>query len=170
MDIDISDLINHSDQNLSDLVIRPEVFVGKGQGSVNQRVSGEISVSQNDINRQILQQLNSLGDRLAAIENTRKSRPHKNTSDVRKIKSSNRQKRPKGAVAQATPTHQQGETSTGLVSNQIPTPDKLRQEAYIQKEVQVRLLHLVDRAKAGTDKIKTQRGGSVEVFISKRVK
>ena len=46
------------------------------------------------------------------------------------------------------------------MSNQIPTLDKLRQEAYIQKEVQARLLHLADRAKAGTDKIKSQRGGS----------
>ena len=51
-----------------------------------------------------------------------------------------------------------------------PPPDKLRQEAYIQKEVQARLLHLADRVKAGNDKIKSQRGGSVDVFISKSVK
>ena len=84
-DIDISDLINHSDQNLSDPVIRSEVFPGKGQGPVNQHVSGENSVSQNDINRQIWQQLNSLGDRFAAIENTTKPRPHKKTSDTNQL-------------------------------------------------------------------------------------
>ena len=36
--------------------------------------------------------------------------------------------------------------------------------------MQARLLHLADRAKAGYDKIKSQQGGSIDVFISKRVK
>ena len=66
--IDISDLINHSDQNLSDPVNRnAETFPGRRQGSAIQGTSTD-SVSQNDINTQILQQLSSLGDRLAVIE------------------------------------------------------------------------------------------------------
>ena len=70
-DIDVSDLINHSDQNLSYPVNRDkEAFPGGGQGPANQEVSND-SISQNDINRQILQQLSNLGDRLAVIEGNR---------------------------------------------------------------------------------------------------
>ena len=56
-DIDVSDLIKHSNQNLSDPVSRgAEAFPGGGQGPANQEVSND-SISQNDISRQILQQL-----------------------------------------------------------------------------------------------------------------
>ena len=82
---------------------------------------------------------------------------------MKKIKSSNKVKRSKAAVTQSSPSHQQGEASIGLASSRIPTPDKLRQETE-------RLLHIADRAKAGIDKIKSQRSGSVDVFISKRVR
>ena len=146
-----------------------ETFPGREQGPANQGTSND-SVSQNDINRKILQQLGSLGDCLAVIEGSTRSRHYKKPSDAKHIKSSSRVKRSKAAVTQSGPSHRQGETSVGLASNQISTPDKLRQEAYIQKEVQARLLHLADKAKAGTDKIKSQRGCSVDVFISKRVK
>ena len=166
-DIDISELINHSDQNLSDPVIRGEVFTGGGQVPDSPGGSSD-SVSQNDINRQILQQLTSLGDRLSVIEGTR-PKTHKKTSDAKLVKTSHKVKCAKGAVPQSSPSHQQGGSSVGIASNHIPTPDKLQQEAYIQREVQARLLHLADRAKAG-DKIKSQRGGSVDVFVSKRVK
>ena len=168
-DIDVSDLINHSAQNLSDLVNRDaEVFPGWGQGPAIQGNSND-SVSQND-NRQILQQLSNLGDRLAVIEGSNRPRPYKKTSDAKQIKTSNKVRCSKAAVTQSSPSYQQGEIGVGLASNQIPIPDKLRQEAYIQKEVQARLLHLADRAKAGTEKIKSQRGGFVDVFVSKRVK
>ena len=54
-EIDVSDLINHSDQNLSDPVSRDaEAFPGGGQGPANQEVSND-SISQNDINRHIPQ-------------------------------------------------------------------------------------------------------------------
>ena len=171
-DIDVSDLIHsdHSDQNLSDPASRDaEAFPGGGQGPVNHGISSD-SVSQNDINRQILHQLSNLMDCLAVIEGSRGPKPYKKTSDARKIKTSNKVTHSKVAVAQSSPSHQQGEIGVGFAGNGIPTPDKLRQEAYIQKEVQARLLHLADLAKAGTDKIKSQRGGSVDVFISKRVK
>ena len=132
-DIDISDLINHSDQNLSDSVNKnADVFPGRGRGSAIQSTSTD-PVSQNDINRQILQQLSSLGDRLAVIEGTNTPRPYKKTNDPKIIKTSNKARRSKAPVTQSSPSHQQGEVGVGLASNQIPTPDKLRQEAYIQK-------------------------------------
>ena len=94
-DIDISDLINHSDQNLSDPVNRnAEAFPGRGQGSAIQGTSTD-PVSQNDINRQILHQLSSLGDLLAVIEGSNRPRPYKKTSDPKTIKTSNKARRSK---------------------------------------------------------------------------
>ena len=52
----------------------------------------------------------------------------------------------------------------------LPSLEQLKHEAKIQEEVQARLKHLVDNAKPGRDKIKSQRGGSVEVFIANRIK
>ena len=52
----------------------------------------------------------------------------------------------------------------------LPSLEQLKHEAKIQEEVQARLKHLVDNAKPGRDKIKSQRGGSVEVFVANRVK
>ena len=54
-DIDVSELIDHSDQNLSDPVNSDaEAFPERGQSPANQSTSND-SVSQNDINRKILQ-------------------------------------------------------------------------------------------------------------------
>ena len=52
----------------------------------------------------------------------------------------------------------------------LPSLEQFKHEAKIQEEVQARLKHLVDNAKPGKDRIKSQRGGSVEVLIANRVK
>ena len=52
----------------------------------------------------------------------------------------------------------------------IPPLDRLCEEARIQTEVQNRLRQFADNAKPGTEKMKSLRGGSVDVFVSKRVK
>ena len=125
-DIDVSELIDHSDQNLSDPVYSDaEAFPGHGQGPANQGTSND-SVSQNDINRKILQQLGSLGDRLAVIKGSTRSKPYKKTSDAKRIKSSSSVKCSKAAVTQSGPSHWQGEASVGLASNQIPDKLKLK--------------------------------------------
>ena len=59
---------------------------------------------------------------------------------------------------------------SGVLNHNFSPPDKLREEARIQLEVQNRLKQLADQAAPGTDKIKSQRGGSVEVFVKNRVK
>ena len=59
---------------------------------------------------------------------------------------------------------------SGVSNHNLPPPDKLREEATIQLEVQNRLKQLAEQAAPGTDKIKSQRGGSVEVFVTNRVK
>ena len=50
----------------------------------------------------------------------------------------------------------------------VPPPDKLRHELNIQEQLQERLRQLAKNAIPG--KIKSQRGGSVEVFVPHRVK
>ena len=92
-------MINHSDQNFSDLVSRNvEGSTSQGQGPVDHGYQNDNSVSQNDINRQILAQLSNLGDRFAVIESSTARMPHKKTSDVEKVKSSKRARRSKAAV------------------------------------------------------------------------
>ena len=53
----------------------------------------------------------------------------------------------------------------------IPPPDRHREEARIQAEVQNRLRQRADNAKPGTEKNQVPKGGgSVDVFVSNRVK
>ena len=52
----------------------------------------------------------------------------------------------------------------------VSPPDRLRHELNIQEQVQERLGHLSENAIPGKGKIKSQRGGSVEVFVPYRVK
>ena len=52
----------------------------------------------------------------------------------------------------------------------LPSLEQLKHESKIQEEVQARLKHLVENAKPGKDKIKSQRGGLVDVFVANRVK
>ena len=93
---------------------------------------------------------------------------HKKTSDLSKIKSKTVKKTKtavthKGLQKTVAPIH-------GVSNHNLPPPDKLREEARIQLEVQNRLKQLAEQAAPGTDKIKSQRGGSVEVFVKNRVK
>ena len=73
-DIDISDLINHSDK-----ISSPVLASGGGAGSsegqcpLGAEGGGDPHVSQNDINQQILTQLASLVDRLIQAKFTKKT-------------------------------------------------------------------------------------------------
>ena len=94
----------------------------------------------------------------------------KKTNDHSKIKSSRKPaKREKTAVTQ-TGLSEHVATTSGTSSTDLPPPNKLREEARIQLEVQNRLKQLADQARPGTEKIKSQKGGSVEVFVQNRVK
>ena len=61
-------------------------------------------------------------------------------------------------------------TGSKFVAPSDPPPSRLKEETRIQQEVQERLTHLVDRAKSGMDRVKSQRGGSVVVFVPHRVR
>ena len=56
------------------------------------------------------------------------------------------------------------------VPHTIPPPSRLREEARIQEEVQSWLRHLADNAKPGMTKLKSQRAGSVDVFVNHKVR
>ena len=76
LEIHTSDMINHSDQHLQTLLVE---MWRDPHGYHNDN-----SVSQNDINRQILAQFSNLGDNLAAIESSTARKPNKKTSEVEK--------------------------------------------------------------------------------------
>ena len=105
---------------------------------------------------QILSQLKSLGRRLDDME----AKNCKKTSDQSKIKVKSIKKKVKSTD---TPV-------TVAPSTSITTPDlsSLRQDALIQLKVEQRLKELQETEKQG--KLKSMRGGSVEVMVKHKVK
>ena len=88
-DIDISALIEHSDQNLSSSPVVSGHGVQKArQGQASQASGSNVALmEQQHINTQILSQLSALGARLDSMENSMKKTVRK-TNDVTKIKKS----------------------------------------------------------------------------------
>ena len=125
-DHDISDMINHSDQNILDPVSRDvEGSTGQGQGPVDQGYQTDNSVSQNYINRQMFSQLSNLGARLAVVESSTTCKPNKKTSDVEKVNSSKRVRHSKADIPYSNPNQQQRDAGMGCASNEIPPPINL---------------------------------------------
>ena len=56
-----------------------------------------------------------------------------------------------------------GEVSPFQTMYNIPPPIRLREEARIQEEVQTRPRHLADNVKPDVNKIKSQRGGALDI-------
>ena len=160
-------MVDHSDQNLSsDSHVLDRVHNTDKDHAPQAMGSNHSNVDQNHINTQILAQLSALGARLDSMESSIKS--GKKTNDSTKIKRS--KVKTKTGVAHA------GLKGVGLTSptvqtvSNIPPPSRLREEARIQEEVQNRLRHLADSVKPGMGKIKSQRGGAVDVFVSHKVR
>ena len=117
----------------------------------------DTSISQQVINMHILSQLQSLGRRLDNME----AKNCKKTSDQSKVKN----KSVKKAKKYETPVTVTPEVKNSL---QIPDLNTLRQDALIQLKVEQRLKEIQDADKPG--KIKSLRGGSVEVLVKNKVK
>ena len=161
-DIDISGLLDISNQDLSfsdSDSVNHGTAVG-GNGGPKASGSNPVHVDQNMINQQILAQLNVLGNRLNSIEKNSLQSTGKKTNDTSKIK------RSKCDSKAHVPCNR--DQVTGMATPSIPAVGN--HEAKSQEEVQARLKHLVDNAKPGKDRIKSQRGGSVEVLVANRVK
>ena len=111
------------------------------------------SVTQDVINEKILAQLDKLGKSLDSIES--------NVSKQGVVK--NKCKKSKSKVDSSVTVSPRGQV------NKIPDLTALRQDMSVQALVDQRLKQLADAEKTGT-KIKSLRGGSVEVLVPNRVK
>ena len=115
---------------------------------------------QSAINVQILTQLDNLGKRLEKIE----GKKCKKTSDRSKIKKSQKTVAPVTEISRSKVTLPQSAMSS-------TTLESMRQDAVLQAKVDERLQELTELAKTGTlSKLKSQRGGKVEVLVKNRVK
>ena len=90
------------------------------------------------------------------------SKKCKKSNDVRKLKNKSKKHT---VVPQPPVTLPPSQVSAPT----LPNLSVLRQDAYIQAQVEQRLKNLVEDSKSGT-KIKSLRGGSVEVVVPHRVK
>ena len=127
------------------------------------------------VNQQILSQLTATNDRLSKLED----KPVKKTADKSKVKGSRVSKTHKStSINKLDSTH--AEKSTPTVNTemfpqsgtaQIPSLEYIRANNQIQRSVEERIKELQQLAKSGmSDKIKSQRGGTVDVFVKNRVK
>ena len=114
--------------------------------------------TQQAINVQILAQLSSISDRL----NTLEKKDVKKDSDPKKKKASVKKKTDTHAAPVTLPQHQ-------CPSLTMPNLQSIRQDAFIQSQVDQRLKELTNSDNAGT-KIKSLRGGPVDVVVPNRVK
>ena len=160
-DLDCSGLMDGSDQVLSTPVTdKNSAGTSKTVTHVNSDKNSESDMQQL-INARILDQLEKIGHRLDKIEN----KECKKSTDKAKIKNSDN----KGARAK------KGSIKVQHVSQKLHTskPDQqssVAEETLLQLKVDQRLQELSDMAKSGTfSKIKSQRGGPVEVMIKNRV-
>ena len=114
--------------------------------------------TQQAINLQILSQLSSITDRL----NTLEKKDTKKDSDPKKKKSSNKKKVSPQMAPVILPPQQHPTLN-------MPNLTDIRNDAFIQSQVDQRLKDLTNPDRTGT-KITSLRGGPVEVVVPNRVK
>ena len=130
------------------------------------------------INQQILAQLTDIGQRLQKLEKT----DCKKSNDVTKHKNKSTRTRAKPTVNMSTKSTDTTAQSTvnsavpgtvtfPLNSVTVPSLADIRQNANIQEKVDQRIRELHQLSNTGTDsKIKSLRGGAVDIFVKNRVK
>ena len=134
-DIDISGLLDISNQNLSfsDSSSVNHGAAVSGSGGPKASSSSPINVDQNMINQQILAQLNVLGKRLNSIEKNSLQSTCRKTSDSSKIKKSKRE------TKAHVPCNRDQITSMATPSipsvGHLPSLQQLKHESKIQEEV-----------------------------------
>ena len=116
------------------------------------------AATQQAINVQILAQLSSISDRLNVLE----SKKVKKHLDPKKIKGVSKSKTSTRVTPVTLPQNQ-------CPTSGMPSLQSIRQDAFIQSQVDQRLRDLAQNTTAGT-KLKSLRGGPVEVLVSNRVK
>ena len=163
--VDIDELVNQSDNDLDSDT--PSTKYCKFSNDRPVLDSSNPSVTQDTINQAILTQLASIGKRLDNIE---KSNVCKKSVDTAKIK--NRPKRRSVQASKNVPGHNydaSNEQKT-LLEQSVPPLSTLRSDKLIQQQVAERLKELSSLSQGTETKIKSQRGGPVDIFVKNRVK
>ena len=159
-DLDCSGLINDLDEASSPVTVNNSA--GPSHSAANSQFANSDPDMQQLINARILEQLDKIGQRLDKIEN----KECKKTANKAKIKNSASK-----AVKHKKTSVQVQQPAQKL---QFETPvqhSSVADETLLQLKVDQRLQELSDLAKSGTfQKIKSQRGGPVDVLIKNRVK
>ena len=161
-----SDLGSENNSSMSNAESDNEQTQGSESTGVDKQVpsssntcqdSNADTFSEQAINLQILSQLGDISKRLHAIE----SKKPKKSTDTSKLKN----KSTKKAVGTHTPVTL---PPTQVSAQPLPNLQYLRNAAYIQAQVESRLKNVVEDSKSGT-KVKSLRGGSVEVVVPNRI-
>ena len=163
-EVDYDALIQDSDNEIQSTSVKTDKKDSDTLGLDNMDISSQFKV-QSVINSQILQQLQKIGNRLDKIENVE----CKKTSDKSKIKGTKGVSKSKKLLSAKSDPKLEAKSETQ--ASKLPTFDSLKEDAMIQSKVEQRLQELSELAKTGTiQKLKSQRGGQVEVMVKNRVK
>ena len=161
IDSDIDALVNgsSSDSDHDSVALKHRLDVRKSERAPHvERMSDSTSSDQALINAKILSQLDAIGKHLNVIES--KSVP-KSLSRVKKSVC-------KPIAASSNLTVSQGEAD---LQEKLTNLQTMRHGRIIQEQVENHLKELSGLNKKGIDsKIKSQRGGSVDVYVNQRVK
>ena len=160
-DIDCDALLQHSDEEFQSTAVGSsnQSKLSQGLNSDSSDVASDLQV-QSVINSQILQQLQQIEKRLDKIEGD----ACKKTSDKTKIKKTKvKQQKMVNTTVKQQPK--------AFDEQKLPTLQSVKEDALIQLKVEQRLQELTDLAKTGMNsKVKSQRGGNVEVMVRNRIK
>ena len=161
-DLNCSDIVQDSDNKDNSNMSNLQEGAGPSQ---QKQLHATLHKSDPDvqaiINAQILEQLDKIGKRLDKIE----SKDSKKTADKSKVKGSkSKDTKPKKHSKATQPTSKPSEhmgSNLGVLTD----------ETLLQLKVEQRLQELSDLAKTDTNsKLKSQRGGCIEVLVKNRVK
>ena len=160
-DIDIDALVNgsSSDSDHGSVALKHRLDVRKSERAPHvEWKSDPTSSDQTLINAKILSQLDAIGKCLNVIE----------SKSVPKSRSRAKKSVCKPIAASSNLTVSQGEAD---LQAKLPNLQTMQHDRFIQEQVEDRLKELSGLNKKGIDsKIKSQRGGSVDVYVNQRVK
>ena len=131
----------------------------RGKGKVKPDPRSEVQPDQTLINQRILSQLDAIGKRLSVIESSA-------SVASSKVKKS-------GSVCGSTTASSSLPSSSKEDTMHAKLPDlhTIRHDKLVQEQVEERIRQLANSDKKGTDpRIKSQRGGSVDIYVKEKVK
>ena len=131
----------------------------RGKGKVRSNPRSEVQPDQTLINQRILSQLDAISKRLSVVENS---------ASVASSKTKNSDSVCGSTTASSSlPSSSQEDT----IHAKLPDLHSIRHNKLIQEQVEERIRQLSNSGKKGTDpKIKSQRGGSVDILVKEKIK